>query len=128
MTPEFWLGLMKEEVAEVEKAAADLFKEISDFGYVFLGLQNLYEGPRELTEAVQEAVDGYVRRFEHVTSLFEDTPPELVDEAFRRVHDANMRKLGFDGKPVRCPKTGKILKGPRYRPPDLLSLVVAPDE
>ena len=44
------------------------------------------------------------------------------DEAFRRVHESNMTKLGPDGKPIYRPD-GKILKGPEFQPPDLKDLV-----
>lgn len=44
------------------------------------------------------------------------------DEAFRRVHESNMSKLGDDGKPI-YREDGKILKGPNYKKPDLTDLV-----
>lgn len=44
------------------------------------------------------------------------------DEAFRRVHESNMSKLGADGKPLRR-EDGKVVKGPNYREPDLEDLV-----
>lgn len=44
------------------------------------------------------------------------------DEAFRRVHESNMSKLGADGKPIRR-EDGKVVKGPNYREPDLEDLV-----
>lgn len=42
--------------------------------------------------------------------------------AFNRVHQSNMSKLGEDGKPI-VREDGKILKGPKYSPPDLEDLV-----
>lgn len=45
-----------------------------------------------------------------------------LDEAMNRVFISNMSKLGADGKPVRR-EDGKVLKGPGYRPPELLDLV-----
>ena len=45
-----------------------------------------------------------------------------LDEALRRVHVSNMSKL-VDGKPVRR-EDGKVLKGPNYRQPNLLDLVL----
>jgi NTP pyrophosphatase (non-canonical NTP hydrolase) len=44
-----------------------------------------------------------------------------LDEALDRVHQSNLSKL-VDGKPLRR-EDGKILKGPRYQPPDLRDLV-----
>lgn len=46
-----------------------------------------------------------------------------MDEAFRRVHESNMSKLGEDGKPIRRESDGKVLKGPNYKKPDLEDLV-----
>ena len=45
-----------------------------------------------------------------------------LDEAYRRVHQSNMSKLGEDGKPL-YRVDGKVLKGPRYFPPQLGDLV-----
>ena len=45
-----------------------------------------------------------------------------LDEALRRVHMSNMSKLGEDGKPI-YREDGKVLKGPRYKPPQLGDLV-----
>ena len=44
------------------------------------------------------------------------------DEAFRRVHESNMSKLGADGKPI-YREDGKVLKGPNYQPVNLKDLV-----
>ncbi len=46
-----------------------------------------------------------------------------LDEAMDRVFRSNMSKLGDDGKPVRR-EDNKVLKGPNYRPPNLLDLVL----
>ena len=45
-----------------------------------------------------------------------------LEEAFRRVHESNLSKLGEDGKPIRN-ELGKILKGPNYPEPSLIDLV-----
>ena len=45
-----------------------------------------------------------------------------LEEAFRRVHESNLSKLGEDGKPIRN-ELGKILKGPNYTEPSLIDLV-----
>jgi len=45
-----------------------------------------------------------------------------LGEAFRRVHESNMSKLGDDGKPI-YRDDGKVLKGPNYRKPELGDLV-----
>lgn len=46
----------------------------------------------------------------------------IADEAFDRIHAANMSKLGDDGNPVRD-ASGKIIKGPNYRKADLSDLI-----
>lgn len=43
-------------------------------------------------------------------------------EAFKRVHESNMSKLGEDGKPI-YRGDGKVMKGPNYKPPVLDDLV-----
>lgn len=43
-------------------------------------------------------------------------------EAFDRVHFSNMSKLGEDGAPIKD-ESGKIMKGPNYRPVDLSDLI-----
>lgn len=43
----------------------------------------------------------------------------LKDVAFDEVHRSNMSKLGADGKPIRRPEDGKVMKGPNYFAPDL---------
>jgi phosphoribosyl-ATP pyrophosphohydrolase len=45
-----------------------------------------------------------------------------LDEIFDEVHLSNMSKLGDDGKPI-YREDGKVLKGPRYRPPDVQSIL-----
>lgn len=45
-----------------------------------------------------------------------------IDEAFSRVHQSNMSKLGDDGKPI-YRDDGKVLKGKNYKAPDLSDLV-----
>ena len=53
-----------------------------------------------------------------------DTIDPVMPEAFRRVHESNMSKLGDDGKPLRR-EDGKILKGPNYKPPVLDDLLAS---
>jgi predicted HAD superfamily Cof-like phosphohydrolase len=47
---------------------------------------------------------------------------EQLIEAFKRVHESNMSKLGEDGKPI-YRDDGKVLKGPNYKQPVLDDLV-----
>jgi predicted HAD superfamily Cof-like phosphohydrolase len=50
-----------------------------------------------------------------------------LDEAMKRIFESNMSKLGQNGKPLRR-ADGKVLKGPDYRPPDLVDLVIDSDD
>lgn len=45
-----------------------------------------------------------------------------IEEAFREVHASNMTKLGADGEPI-LDAGGKVLKGPNYRPADMVRFV-----
>ncbi|MCY3986024.1 MAG: nucleoside triphosphate pyrophosphohydrolase family protein [Candidatus Dadabacteria bacterium] len=45
----------------------------------------------------------------------------LKNNAMAEVHRSNMSKLGANGKPIYS-KTGKVLKGPNYTPPDLVGI------
>lgn len=49
-------------------------------------------------------------------------PLNKLEEAFMRVHESNMSKLGEDGKPIHR-EDGKVLKGPNYFKPDLTNLI-----
>lgn len=59
---------------------------------------------------------------QYVLSGFAVTFGLPFDEAFRRVHESNMSKLGPDGKPV-YREDGKVMKGPNYKEPNLTDLV-----
>ena len=48
---------------------------------------------------------------------------DVKNAAFTEVHRSNMSKLGEDGKPIRRPEDGKIMKGPHYFKPDLAKFV-----
>lgn len=80
------------ELAITGKITPNLLKEASDLLYVLLGTL---------------VALGVADKFE---------------EAFKRVHESNMSKLGDDGKPV-YREDGKVLKGPNYKAPDLGDLV-----
>jgi predicted HAD superfamily Cof-like phosphohydrolase len=43
-------------------------------------------------------------------------------EAFDEIHRSNMTKLGEDGRPV-LREDGKVIKGPRFEPPDLVRVM-----
>ncbi len=65
------------------------------------------------TEALKELADLVYVAFQYAENMEWD-----LIEAYRRVHQSNMSKLGEDMQPIRR-EDGKILKGPNYAPPDL---------
>ena len=46
-----------------------------------------------------------------------------ADRCFEEVHRSNMSKLGADGLPIRRESDGKVLKGPNFSQPDLVSIL-----
>ena len=46
-----------------------------------------------------------------------------LDEAMQRVHESNMSKLDANGRPIYRPD-GKVMKGPNYKEPYLLDLII----
>lgn len=115
-TPETHFALIREEAREVREAAQALLKEIADLEYVLAGA--VVQGA--ITEDTEEAelADLLMK----VMDIAELVNPDVRLEVFKRVHESNMSKL-VDGKAVRDPETGKILKGPTYKAPDLSDLV-----
>ncbi|MBX7070146.1 MAG: hypothetical protein K1X38_12220 [Microthrixaceae bacterium] len=45
-----------------------------------------------------------------------------LDAVIAEIHRSNMTKLGDDGRPV-VRDDGKVLKGPRYEPPDVAGIL-----
>lgn len=99
------------------------------------------EEVKELFEEIDEAIRLLEKGKEVPKDLYKNMLKELVDvqvvlsgtsvalkplrrlkEAFIRVHNSNMSKLGDDGKPI-LREDGKILRGPKYFEPDLSDLV-----
>lgn len=112
-----WAELVIEESKEVVDAAAHLLKEVCDLIYVANGLEISGGNPDNMMH--NPTVDKAVR---WIQLLSEVLPEEARAEAYRRVHESNMSKLGEDGKPIRR-EDGKVLKGPNYAPPVLDDLV-----
>lgn len=117
--PEFWLKLIVEETQEVERALADTIKEFSDLSYVLAGYCTSIDSNDEIKEGHKAVLDYAAALIIHGREFFGDA---TLGEAFRRVHKSNMTKLGDDGKPI-VREDGKILKGPNYEPPNILSLI-----
>ena len=109
------LCLIREEAEEVEDAVCLLADKV--FNAEFLGI--------DLTEDIKAAKAALLKELcdlQYVLSGFAVTFGLPLDEAFKRVHESNMSKLGPDGKPI-YREDGKVLKGPNYKKPDLSDLV-----
>lgn len=109
--PMFHYTIIREEIAEVAQAYAELLKELSDLEYVLVGAH--CKGIQEFPEDIV----GELFAFEH---LYQAIPQAILNEAFVRVHKSNMTKLA-NGKLVKR-EDGKILKPDSYEPPDLMDL------
>lgn len=109
------LCLIREETEEVEDAVCLLADKV--FNAELLGI--------DMTEEIKAAKAALLKELcdlQYVLSGFAVTFGLPLDEAFKRVHESNMSKLGPDGKPV-YREDGKVLKGPNYKKPDLSDLV-----
>lgn len=123
------LVLVKEEAVELLEAMSldltddtietleNVLKEGCDLAYVYFGAKRALaiRGLMFQPEVEREII----RLFGEVVAAFGD---DKFFEAFKRVHESNMSKLGEDGKPVRR-EDGKVLKGPHYAKPVLTDLV-----
>ena len=47
----------------------------------------------------------------------------IIVDIFNEIHRSNMSKLGPDGEPI-LREDGKIMKGPNYTKPDILSIML----
>lgn len=109
------LCLIREEAEEVEDAVCLLADKV--FNAELLGI--------DMTEEIKAAKAALLKELcdlQYVLSGFVVTFGLPFDEAFKRVHESNMSKLGPDGKPI-YREDGKVLKGPNYKKPDLSDLV-----
>ena len=109
------LCLIREEAEEVEDAVCLLADKV--FNAELLGLDMNEEIKAAKAALLKELCD-----LQYVLSGFAVTFGLPLDEAFKRVHESNMSKLGPDGKPI-YREDGKVLKGPNYKKPDLSDLV-----
>jgi len=76
--------------------------------------ENFYDYEGGEADCLKELADLVYVCFQYAENLEWD-----LLEALRRVHESNMTKMGPDGKAIRNPDTGKVLKGPNYKPPHL---------
>lgn len=133
LDPRIWIKLIEEEEKELVEAINDLndeqiIKEACDLFYVQVGFNAIVQAAEQLDllpdeerehmmEIVKRSADTYARAVDLLN------PNTNLYEAFRRVHNSNMSKLGPDGKPVKR-ADGKVMKGPNYKPPKLKDLVI----
>jgi hypothetical protein len=123
-----WYNLVEEELNELYKETPktkEHLKELCDLFYVTIGMNvSAPQGLRSLLP--DEEFNRVMKQQAKVSRAFE----EYMDvyggavflEAFYRVHESNMSKLGVDGKPI-YREDGKVLKGPNYKEPDLSNLM-----
>lgn len=102
--------LISEEVKEL----------VYEIDFAIKLLQEKAEIPKELwTNILKEMADVQIVLSGTAVSL---ESINNLEDAFNRVHESNMTKLGSDGLPV-YREDGKVLKGPNYKPPYLGDLV-----
>lgn len=108
------LQLRKTLIGEEVK---ELFSDIDE---AIAHLEKGEEVPRELyLNMLKEMADVQVVLSGTSVAL---KPLAKLEEAFVRVCESNMSKLGKDGKPI-YREDGKVLKGPKYFSPDLSDLI-----
>ena len=77
----------------------------------------LWTDPQTKEDCLKELAD-----LVYVAAQYAENLEWDLEQALRRVHKSNLSKLGDDGKPIKR-EDGKVLKGPRYKPPTLRDLV-----
>lgn len=123
-----WMKLVIEEMAELrveDPGTVGHLKEFSDVLYVMIGLQMTIPLSFEIMiseDEVKEINELEAKLAKVVEKYTKYYTPDVVAEAFFRVHESNMSKLGLDGKPI-LREDGKVLKGPNYKKPDLTDLI-----
>ena len=145
LDPRLWIKLMKEETQEFKDAhkimlapaseqasitdnTADCLKEAADVMYVTTAFHMLMEHGEQLYQFIvspEEWSDWQLTAVEANNAMKVAAAifgANLLGQAFERVHQSNMSKVGDDGKPIRR-ADGKILKGPNYKPPMLTDLL-----
>lgn len=78
----------------------------------------MWRDSKEISESVLKELADLV----YVCYQYADNMDWDLDEALDRVHKSNMSKLDEDGNPI-YRKDGKVLKGPKYAPPNLKDLI-----
>ena len=128
LDPRLWVKLVDEEMKELKEeklGTVEHLKELCDLLYVSTGLAltaTEHIGMLMQKEEREYVVEqqGQVSRL--LDSGLEHYGEDVFMEAFSRVHDSNMSKLGSNGKPV-IREDGKVMKGPNYKKPELTDLM-----
>lgn len=86
----------------------------------------IHEELRELDEAVEQGeLDQIAWEMADLVYVVYGTALTYgidLDAVLAEIHQANMSKLGPDGRPV-YREDGKVLKGEHYRPPDIAAVL-----
>lgn len=109
---EYTLEKVEHQLTLIEEEADELWHEVNQIdssGFLFQKDIDKERLTKELCDLIYVCYD---------FAIALELP---VNEAFRRVHQSNLSKLGEDGKPV-YREDGKVLKGPNYQKPDLSDL------
>lgn len=109
---EYTLEKVEHQLTLIEEEADELWHEVNQIdssGFLFQKDIDKERLTKELCDLIYVCYD---------FAIALELP---VNEAFSRVHQSNMSKLGEDGKPV-YREDGKVLKGPNYQKPDLSDL------
>jgi hypothetical protein len=131
LDPRVWIKLSEEELDELYKEkprTAEHLKELCDLLYVSTGLALTAQEhvgmliPEEERKKVVKLQSKVSRALDEYLLFYGE---DVFMEAFDRVHQSNMSKLGADGNPI-YREDGKVLKGPNYKAPDLSDLVEKP--
>lgn len=117
--PDVWPTLVTEEAKEVREALAHLLKELCDLVYVIEGLKasGIEWEPTPEDQVFIAGALGFLQVYE---ALYGDG---VTGYAFTLVHESNMSKVGDDGKPI-YRDDGKVMKGPNYKPANLIPLIL----
>lgn len=109
---------------------ACIARPVDEWGAARLGL--IREELAELDEAVQGGGHAEImRELADLAYLVYGTAVALgydLDPVIAEVHRANMSKLDDNGKPILRPSDGKVLKGPHFHPPDVVSVLAVQRE
>lgn len=109
---EYTLEKVEHQLTLIEEEADELWHEVNQIdssGFLFQKDIDKERLTKELCDLIYVCYD---------FAIALELP---VNEAFRRVHQSNLSKLGEDGKPI-YREDGKVLKGPNYQKPDLSDL------